>query len=146
MPTPSKTEFDEVFVETEFSDSVSITFDDLILGEITDVVSSILEDSINITFTTDTVSISGKYTLELFDQHVLKYITRGSSNRFETERITDDFSKIDANTEQIFDYSPDSRNMITITYTIETTEGDVEVTQDVFNNYSIGRDQLEEYI
>jgi hypothetical protein len=144
MSTISKTEFIDVFVEAVFTDSASITFD-LPTDNITNVIPSIEFESININFTTTTVTVSGKYDLEVFDQVAIKYIERGSSDIIQTPIIVDNFEIIDANTNQVFDYQPDNRNLIVISYNIITTDTNFVVTQNVFNNYSIGRDKLGNY-
>lgn len=145
MATASPTTLPTDSVEIDFTDVITITFDTPATGNIISVSADLDSSTVTISNTATTVTVTGRYGLGIFDNKSIKHITRGSSDKLEQYEVALDFNELDS-TRQVFDYSPDPRNSITITYTIKTTEGDLEITKDIENDYSSGRDSLTEFI
>lgn len=145
MATASPTTLPITTVETQFTDVITITFDDIANGNLISVSTSLESFGVTISNTVDTVTITGKYGIDIFDNKSIKHITRGSSNLLEQFKTSLNFDELDS-TRQVYDYSADPRNNIVITYTIDTTEGMLQVTKTIQNEYSSGRDALREFV
>jgi hypothetical protein len=145
MATASPTTLPITAVETQFTDVITITFDDVANGNLISVSTSLESPGVTISNTVDTVTITGKYSIDIFDNKSIKHITRGSSNLLEQFKTSLNFNELDS-TRQVYDYSADPRNSIVITYTIDTTEGMLQVTKTIQNEYSSGRDALREFV
>ena len=141
----TKTSFIKVDATESFTDSAELEV--IIPAEkIVDVTSDFITQYITIVFTDTTVTVSGTYPLSVFNLNNILHITRGSSDKYETPEATSGFD-ISPITRQIISYVPDSRNTKLITYTITTDTASVyTITQLVWNNYSIGRDALKEFV
>ena len=145
MATASPTTLPTISVETDFTDVVTITFDTPATGNIISVSADLESSSVILSNTLTTVIITGRYGSGIFDNKSIKHITRGSSDRLEQYEVALNFSEL-VSTRQVFDFSPDPRNSITVTYTIKTNEGDLVVEKTIENDYSSDRDSLREFI
>lgn len=144
MATASPTTLPNVDVEVNFTDVITVTFDDLANGNLISVSADLNDSGVAISNTIDTVTITGKY-INIFDNKSIRHITRGSSDKIEQYQIAQNFSELDAS-RQVYNFSPDPRNSVIVTYTISTTEGDLTLTKTVFNEYSAGRDALRVFV
>jgi hypothetical protein len=148
MPTLAPSQLNPVNVNTNFTDSVNVVFTgpEEEPRAVLSVVKNFTDDFITTSFTDTSVTVAGKYSSSTFNESFLKHITRGSTDKVEQPQTATRFEDVDPISRQVFNFSPDKRNVIEASYTVITTEGNVELTQTVFNNYSPGRDSLRGYI
>lgn len=141
-----------VFIETNFTETVTIT-DDLAMPptSIESVITDIpLPDGIIITKTTETITVSGKYSAGLFPGTTINYITRGFSDKLESPGAVSSFDDIPIG-KQVFSYKPPVISEITITFMVNFVDsallpGNTTFTQDVVFNYDKGALKLREFI
>jgi len=145
MATLSPTTLPNVDVEVNFTDVITVVFDDIANGNLISVSTDFSDSGVTISNTVDTITITGKYSVDIFNNKSIRHITRGSSDKIEQYQVAANFNELD-NTRQVFNYSPDPRNNKVVTYTISTSEGDLEITKTVFNEYSSGRDAMKAFI
>ena len=145
MATASPTTLPNVDVEVNFTDVITVTFDDLANGNLISVSADLNDFGVAISNTINTVTVTGKYSINIFDNKSIRHITRGSSDKIEQYQVAQNFSELDAS-RQVYNFSPDPRNSVIATYTISTTEGDLTLTKTVFNEYSAGRDALKAFV
>ena len=140
----SLTVFPRVNVTESFSESAS-----LVPGPLPEKIISVTPDTfvptIQITFTDLSVTVAGAYDLSLFSLNSILHLTRGSSDKYEELIEASSFSTIPT-TRQVISYKPDPRSIRTVTYAIQTDLSTYSITQDVWNNYSVGRDILKDYV
>lgn len=150
----------KVTVNQAFNATVTITSPPGEVGAPTPVITigqvtcDLAIPNITITKAGATVTFNGSHSLALFNNNQITYITRGSSDKIESPRQATSFGSLNPATEQVFKYVPDPTTMKIATYSIEaistlagvpTTEI-VTVTQEVENNYNIGKDTLKGYV
>jgi hypothetical protein len=145
MATLSPTTLPNVDVEVNFTDVITVTFDDVSNGNLISVSSDLNDSGVSISNTIDTITVTGKYSINIFDNKSIRHITRGSSDKIEQFQVAQNFNELDS-TRQVYNFSPDPRNSVVVTFTISTTEGDSTITKTVFNEYSAGRDAMKAYI
>jgi hypothetical protein len=140
----SKGEFNKVDVTEQFSESV--TLESEMSETISSVTSDFLNEFVNISFSGTSLTVSGAYPTIMFGLNKVSHITRGSSDNYEKAEESPTFD-MPKETRQVISYEPDPRSMRTVTYTITSNLGTpYTITQDVWNNYSTGRDTLKEFI
>jgi hypothetical protein len=145
MATASPTTLPNVDVEVNFTDVITVTFDDLANGNLISVSADLNDFGVAISNTINTVTVTGKYSINIFDNKSIRHITRGSSDKIEQYQVAQNFNELNAS-RQVYNFSPDPRNSVIVTYTISTTEGDLTLTKTVFNEYSAGRDALKAFV
>lgn len=162
MATLDKTTLENVIVEDYFNDTVvliadSVTtgtppnettdYEELVflslsadqdIGELSSTVSDVGNDL--------SINIYGNHKLEIFDQNIIKTITRGSSDLIEEPLTSNSFGDLDPEQQQCFSYQIDTRT-ITVNYTLAyasipplgglSSLETVNFTQNVTNDYSV---------
>lgn len=152
MASLNKSSIEPVQVEDYFNDTIllvadylttdyeSLVFVSLTADENIDALSStaiLIGDDLSI-------NIYGKHKIKIFDQNIIKSISRGSSDLLETPLITNSFDTLDPIERQVYSYQIDQRT-IPITFTLQyisipplglSSLETVNFTQQVFNDYS----------
>lgn len=133
----STTTLNPYFINQEFTETISVTYTDpeSANNEVLSVSPLVPVNSININFTNTDITISGYYDASIFDQNIIKTITRGKSDKLEAPTEVRSFNSINT-TKQVISFKPDPRNSITFSYEVITSDGQDIVTQEVLNDYS----------
>lgn len=145
---PAKTVFpDAEEVLTQFSQTV--TYNDVTAGTettpgtstpvtISSVTASKTDSGITISFSGNSVTISGKYQ-EAFTNKSFDYIP---FEKAPTVVAKVGFKDIPPKIDTLVGYTPDKTISILITYTVVTSAGSATIEHTVTNNWSAGKDQM----
>jgi hypothetical protein len=147
-----------IFVETQFTDTIvameeSVDFEGNTYSNLANVIMVTSNPqpltNINVSFAqanVGIVTISGAFSLDLFPETQIKYITRGKSDLEEKSVTVSSFNQIPAG-KQVFDYSAPTTSSVDVTFTLTSNNNfTTQITKTIEYNYDIGRLKLLEYI
>lgn len=140
-------------VDTYFADTILVTETDELGNTYPANVISVISDHDPLTnvaisnteFSNGNVYISGAFAFDLFPSTVIKYITRGGSDKIEVPVIANSFDSVPED-KQVFFYQAPTISFVDVVFTINTTNSSIQLTKTVEYNYDIGRIKLLEHI
>ena len=141
---------DNVYTSINYTINVTFTPDSGTesLSSVT-IVADIADGSISLNNGTSSCSITGNYTLDLFDSITIKYVDKGSSDKIQTPVVVNKTNLVPAN-KDVFKVSSDPNIKKTITYTVTATTNQGSsatstYTYDVIQTYDAIKGWIQDY-